>query len=41
MTLQSVFEHVIEKTGAERFVRICGDSPFIDPALINQAGYAF
>ncbi len=31
------FCFVLEKTGAERFIRICADSPCIDPALIDQA----
>ena len=28
---------VLEKTGASAFVRICGDSPFICPSLIDRA----
>ena len=31
------FQYVLEQTKVLRFVRICADSPFIDPALIDCA----
>ena len=35
------FRHVVEQVGARAFVRISGDSPFIDPALVDRAVSCF